>query len=62
VAGTPDQASGAASSYVDRLRAHPRLGQVFDSIVLNNLSRGASTSYLTFDITLKGKAGGKEKK
>ncbi len=62
VAGTPDQASGAASSYVDQLRAHPRMGLVFNSIVLNNLSRGANTSYLTFDITLKGKAGGKEKK
>ncbi len=62
VAGTPDQASGAASKYVDGLRAHPRLGKLFDSIVLNNLVRGSSTSYLTFDIMLKGKAAGTEKK
>lgn len=62
VAGTPDQASGAASSYVDMLRAHPHLGKIFDSIVLNNLARGTSNSYLAFDISLKAKAEGKEKK
>ena len=62
VAGTPAQASGAASKYVDVLRAQPRLGAVFDSITLNNLNRDARSNFLAFDITLKMKAEPKEKK
>ena len=62
VAGTPDQASGAASSYVDLLRAHPRLGKVFDPITLTNLNRNSGGSFLSLDITLKIKADAKEKK
>ena len=61
VAGTPDQASGAASSYVDMLRAHPRLGKVFDPITLTNINRDPR-GFLTLDISLKIKAEGKEKK
>jgi len=61
VAGTPDQASGAASSYVDMLRAHPRLGKVFDPITLTNINRDPK-GFLTLDISLKIKAEGKEKK
>src|SRR5882757_4134765 len=41
VAGTPDQAAGFTSSYVEMLRAHPRLGTVFDPITLANLNRDA---------------------
>jgi hypothetical protein len=62
VAGTPDQASGAASQYVDMLRAHPTFGTVFDPITLNNINRDARSNFLAFDITLKAKAGAKEKK
>ncbi len=62
VAGTPDQASGVVSTYVDMLKAHPRLGQVFESIVLNNLSRGANPSFLAFDISMRAKVTGKGKK
>jgi hypothetical protein len=62
VAGTPDQAAGAASNYVDMLRAHPRLGAVFDPITLANLNRDARSSFLAFDISLKVKAAAKEKK
>jgi hypothetical protein len=62
VAGTPDQAAGAASSYVDLLRAHPRLGAVFDPIVLDKLDRDASSNSLVFDITMKVKPDPKEKK
>lgn len=61
VAGTPDQASGAASSYVDMLRAHPRLGKVFDPITLTNLNRDPR-GILTLDISLKIKGEAKEKK
>ena len=62
VAGTPDQAAGAASSYVEMLRAHPRLGTVFDPITLASLNRDARSSFLAFDIQLKVKAQSKEKK
>jgi len=61
VVGTPDQASGVASQYVDMLRAHPTMGAIFDPITLNNLNRDAR-NFLAFDITLKVKAGAKEKK
>jgi hypothetical protein len=52
VAGNPDQASGLASSYVDMLRAHPRLAAVFDPITLNRIDRSAEGTFLTFDISL----------
>ncbi len=52
VAGSPDQASGIASSYVDTLRADPKLGQVFDPIVLNRLDRSTGGAYMLFDISL----------
>lgn len=62
VAGTPDQASGIASQYVDMLRAHETLGKIFDPITLNNLNRDARSNFLAFDITLRTKNGAKEKK
>ena len=52
VAGSPDQASGIASSYVDTLRADPKLGKVFDPIVLNRLERTPGGAYMLFDISL----------
>jgi hypothetical protein len=52
VAGSPDQASGIASNYVDMLRAHPKLGKVFDPITLNRLDRDAGGEYMAFDISL----------
>jgi hypothetical protein len=59
VAGTPDQASGVASRYVDMLRAHPRLGAIFNPITLTNLNRDQSTGFLTFEIIFKVKSGAK---
>lgn len=57
VAGNPDQASGITSSYIDLLRAHERLGKVFDPITLNRLDRGDSKgSFMVFDISLSVKA------
>jgi hypothetical protein len=44
------------------LRAHPRLGTVFDSIVLANLNRDVGNSSLMFDISMKVKSDAKEKK
>ncbi len=51
VAGSPEQASGLISNYVDMLRAHPRIGVVFDPITLNRIDRNASGAYMVFDIT-----------
>ena len=51
-AGSPDQASGITSSYVDMLRAHEKLGKIFDPITLNRLDRGASGDFMAFDISL----------
>lgn len=62
VAGTPDQASGTASKYVDLLRAQAKLGAIFDPIALNNLNRDARANFLSFDISLKMKPAPKEKK
>jgi hypothetical protein len=56
VAGSPDQASGLASSYVDLLRAHPRISAVFDPITLNRIDRNANGTYMLFDISLNVKA------
>jgi hypothetical protein len=58
VAGSPDQASGVASQYVDTLRAHPRLSQVFASITLNKINRDVSGGFLAFEILLTVKAPG----
>jgi hypothetical protein len=60
VAGTRDQASGSASSYVDVLRAHPRLSTVFDPITLERLTPEGSTGFLSFEIFLKVKPEGKK--
>ena len=60
VAGTRDQASGSASSYVDTLRANPRLGAIFDPIVLEKLNPDGSSGLLAFEISLKVKQEGKK--
>ncbi len=59
VAGSPDQASGIASNYVDMLRANPVLAATFDPITLNHIDRNADGTYLLFDITLTIKTGKK---
>ena len=52
VEGSPDTATGLASSYVDMLRADQRLGLVFDPITLNRIDRNSDGFYMTFDISL----------
>ena len=61
VAGTPDQASGTASSYVDMLRGNKRLAAVFASITLTNLNRDQGSGLLAFEINFKAKNSTKEK-
>ena len=53
VAGTRDQASGIASSYVDLLRAHAVLGKTFEPITLDKLTPDGSTATLSFEISMK---------
>jgi hypothetical protein len=60
VAGSRDQAAGAASSYVDVLRAHPKLGAVFDPITLEKLTPDPSTGFMAIEISLKVKTEGKK--
>lgn len=55
VAGTRDQASGSASTYVDTLRANPRLKKVFDAITLERIAPDGATGLLSFEISLKEK-------
>ncbi len=52
VAGNREQASGIASSYEAALKAHPRLGKVFDPIKLNRLDPDAAGEFMTFEISL----------
>lgn len=52
VAGTPDQASGITSSYVDMLRADARLSKIFDPITLNRLDRDSTAGFMVFEISL----------
>jgi hypothetical protein len=60
VAGTRDQAAGTASSYVDSLRAHPVIGTVFDPITLDKLNPDGASGFMTIEILLKVKTGGKK--
>jgi hypothetical protein len=62
IAGTKDQASGAASSYVDTLRNSPKLAAIFQTINLNSLNTEARNGVLTFEIVLTFKSAGKGKK
>lgn len=60
VAGTRDQASGSASSYIDLLRSHPKLGTIFDPITLERLAPDGATGTLSFEISMKVKPEGKK--
>jgi hypothetical protein len=56
VAGSPDQASGLASAYVDQLRADPNLAQLFDLITLMRIDRNSEGTAMAFDVSLNLKA------
>jgi len=60
VAGTRDQASGSASSYVDLLRANPQLSAVFETISLDKLNPDGASGLLVFEISMKVKPEGKK--
>lgn len=60
VAGSRDEAAGTASHYVDMLRAHPRLGAIFDPITLDKLTPDGTSGFMSIEILLKVKTEGKK--
>lgn len=52
VAGSPDQASGIASAYVDQLKADANLAATFDPITLNRIDRNSEGTAMAFEISL----------
>jgi hypothetical protein len=56
VAGSPDQASGIASAYVDQLKADSTLAAVFDPITLMRIDRNSEGTAMTFEVSLTVKA------
>jgi len=60
-AGSKDQASGAASAYVEVLRTQPRLKEVFSAVNLTTINTDGRSGLLVFEVALKLKpAGGKK--
>lgn len=60
-AGTKDEASGAASAYVETLRTQPRLAEVFAVVELRSISPDPQTGRLGFEIAMRTKAAGGKK-
>jgi len=55
-AGSPDQASGIASAYVDQLRADASLSKLFDSVTLTRIDRNPDGTHMAFEVSLNLKA------
>ena len=51
--GSPDEASGRTSAYVEQLRKDKFFSGVFEDVSLNKLERDEPTSRLTFDVFLR---------
>lgn len=62
VSGSPDQASGIASNYVEVFRVNKSFVALVDKADMTNVNRDAATQSLLFEIVLKLKGEGKEKK
>ena len=62
VAGSKDEASGSASKYVEVLRSSPLLGSKFESVSLGALNPDPAGGFMRFEIVVKIKTAGKEKK
>lgn len=60
--GSPEQASGAASSYADVFRTHPRFIAAVDKADITNVNRDTTRGVITFEVVLRLKSPGKEKK
>jgi len=63
ISGSPDEASGDASGYLDILNKYPYFSGKFESISLTGISRNVTTDGISFEILLKLKSeskGGKK--
>ena len=60
--GSPEQASGAASSYADVFRTHPRFVATVDKVDITNVNRDTARGLITFEVVLRLKVPGKESK
>lgn len=56
ISGAPDEASGQAVAYVDRLRKNEAFSRMFETITLSNIARDAGTGQIRFSIDLRFKA------
>ena len=52
-AGTPDEASGHTSAYVEKLKQDKYFSSVFEDVALNRLERAPGTDRLAFDLFLR---------
>jgi cell division protein FtsB len=52
-AGTPDEASGRTSAYVEKLKQDQYLLGIFEDVALNRLERAQGSERLTFDVFLR---------
>ena len=59
ISGAPDEASGLAMTYVDRLRKSEPFSQLFETITLSNIARDPGTGQIRFAIDLRFKASAK---
>jgi len=60
-AGTPDEASGHTSAYVEQLKQDKTLSGIFEDVALNRLERDQANGRLSFDIYLRFKGAGAKK-
>jgi uncharacterized coiled-coil protein SlyX len=52
-AGTPDEASGHTSAYVEKLKQDKYFSGIFEDVALNRLERAPGTERLAFDLFLR---------
>lgn len=62
VAGSKDEASGAASKYIELLRTSPLFASRFESVTLPTLNPDPAGALMRFEIVIKLATAGKEKK
>ena len=53
ISGAPDEASGQAVAYVDRLRKNEVFSGMFEAITLSNIARDPGTGQIRFSIDLR---------
>jgi len=51
--GSPDEASGRTSTYVEQLRQDKYFSSVFEDVALNKLDRDQASGRLSFDLFLR---------